>query len=449
MFLDTLGEVYENTLYNTFNISVNSSDDTTGIALLTAPIISHTMPMGMSDSSKINNDSACLLFSSEFPIDIGVQTYNVYTENDAYNLFYENRISNLYNSNTRFVSGFFDLKYSDVINLEPKDIIKIQEQFFYVNKIQEYNLVNRELTRVELVQTNLNPQTYPTRYFKYQYCDYASTGGCTFKIATDFTNPNLRDTSFGWSLFYDQMMGTLPAVTTGFTSSLRDVRTGVGSFVVPFTISEITENEYDNSGYLDWTTDTMLAHVWNYVNPVFPNTVYAFGLGLPSFWNSTGYTGLNLFTDCAEFYNTATTYGIITGSSNNYGSCVTPTPTPTNTPTNTPTPTPTVTSGLTPTPTPTVSPTNTVTPTPTPTSGVTYDYYTADVFACTNCAESIDTILVSFPAGSSVTLNRFYIPVGGPDGNSYRVAASASAGVAYQLTTIYGSFTTCALACVV
>jgi hypothetical protein len=342
MFLDTLGEVYENTLYNTFNISVNSSDDTTGIALLTAPIISHTMPMGMSDDDKINNDSACILFSSEFPIDIGVQTYNVYTENDAYNLFYENRISNLYNSNTRFVSGFFDLKYSDVINLEPKDIIKIQEQFFYVNKIQEYNLVNRELTRVELVQTNLNPQTYPTRYFKYQYCDYASTGGCTFKIATDFTNPNLRDTSFGWSLFYDQMMGTLPAVTTGFTSSLRDVRTGVGSFVVPFTISEITENEYDNSGYLDWTTDTMLAHVWNYVNPVFPNTVYAFGLGLPSFWNGSGYTGLNLFTNCTEFYNTATTYGIITGSSDNYGSCITtPTPTPTNTPTNTPTPTPT------------------------------------------------------------------------------------------------------------
>ena len=411
MFLDTLGEVYENTLYNTFNISVNSSDDTTGIALLTAPIISHTMPMGMADDDKINNDSACILFSSEFPIDIGVQTYNVYTENDAYNLFYENRIANLYNSNTRFVSGFFDLKYSDVINLEPKDIIKIQEQFFYVNKIQEYNLVNRELTRVELVQTNLNPQTYPTRYFKYQYCDYASTGGCTFKIATDFTNPNLRDTSFGWSLFYDQMMGTLPAVTTGFTSSLRDVRTGVGSFVVPFTISEITENEYDNSGYVDWTTDTMLAHVWNYVNPVFPNTVYAFGLGLPSFWNSTGYTGLNLFTDCAEFYNTATTYGIITGSSNNYGSCVTPTPTPTNTPTNTvglsPTPTPT----NTPTPglSPSATPTGTPTPTPTPTPITPCDCYTivnegggTGNYSWTGCDDGI----YSANIGSGVTQKR-------------------------------------------
>ena len=370
MFLDTLGEVYQTSPYNTFNIYVNNSSNSSQLSLLTAPIISHTMPMGMSDSSKINNDSACLLFSSEFPIDIGVQTYNVYTENDAYNLFYENRIANLYNSNTRFVNGFFDLKYSDIINLQPKDIIKIQEQFFYVNKIQEYNLVNRELTRVELVQTNLIPQTYPTRYFKYQYCDYESTGGCTFKIATDFTNPNLRDSSFGWSLYYDQMMGTLPAVTTGFTACLRDPR-DTGFYFIPFTISEITENEYYNSGYVDWTLDTMLEHVWNYVNPSFPNTVYAFGLGLPSFWNSTGHTGLNLFTDCAEFNSTAATYDILVGASDYYGGCnTTPTPTPTITPTKTVTPTPTVTSGLTPTPTATGTPTPT--PTPTPSSLTTY-----------------------------------------------------------------------------
>jgi hypothetical protein len=127
----------------------------------------------------------------------------------------------------------------------------------------------------------------------------------------------------------------------------------------------------------------------------------------------------------------------------------TPTPTPTATsvgPTATPTPTPTATA-VPPTATPT--PTPTVTPTPTPTATVDYDYYTADVFDCNDCSASIDTILVAFPAGSSVTINRFYIPVGGPDGNSYRIAASASPGIAFLLTTSYGSFTTCALACVV
>ena len=102
---------------------------------------------------------------------------------------------------------------------------------------------------------------------------------------------------------------------------------------------------------------------------------------------------------------------------------------------------------ITPTPTPTNTPTPTVTPTPTPTSGVTYDYYTADVFPCNDCSTSIDTILVAFVAGSVVTLNRFYIPLGGPDTNSYRVVASASPGVAFILTTSYGSFGTCATAC--
>ena len=318
LFLDTLGEVYETSIYNTYNINVRNSSNSTGLSLLTAPIISHTMPMGMADADKINNDSACILFQSEFPVDIGVQTYNVYTENDAYSLFYDNRISNLYNSNTRFVNGAFDLKYSDIINLQPKDIIKIQQQYFYVNKISEYNLVNRELTRVELVQTNLNPQTYPTRYFKYQYCDQT---GYTFSIATDFTNPNLRDTSFGWSIWYDQMMGTLGGSYTGLTSSLRDVRTGIGFFYIPFTMSEITKEEYETSGYYSWEYDTMLQHVWNYVNPSFPNQSYAFGLGLPAFWNSDDgeYDGLNLFTGCTQFNSYASAYGILTGSSIYYG----------------------------------------------------------------------------------------------------------------------------------
>jgi hypothetical protein len=446
MFLDTLGEVYQyNTGYNTYNIYVNNSSNSSQLSLLTAPIISHTMPMGMSDNSKINNDSACLLFSSEFPIDIGVQTYNVYTENDAYNLFYENRIANLYNSNTRFVNGFFDLKYSDIINLQPKDIIKIQE----------YNLVNRELTRVELVQTNLNPQTYPTRYFKYQYCDYASTGGCTFKIATDFTNPNLRDTSFGWSLYYDQMMGTLPAVTTGFTACLRDPR-DTGFYFIPFTISEITENEYDNSGYVDWTTDTMLEHIWNYVNPSFPNTVYAFGLGLPSFWiNDDGtYTGLNLFTDCAEFNSTATTYDILVGASDYYGPCnTTPTPTPTITPTktvtptvtptNTVTPTPTVTSGLTPTPTATGTPTPT--PTPTPSSLTTYTGCGRGATESSTCADAAnnrtfysDCNSFSFGIGCYVYVDTFPNPLTGYNFvqiNGATWAINSSSGIITGLAT--------------
>jgi hypothetical protein len=84
------------------------------------------------------------------------------------------------------------------------------------------------------------------------------------------------------------------------------------------------------------------------------------------------------------------------------------------------------------------------------TTSSSYDYYNADYYDCLDCgAGPVGTILVGFAAGSSVTLNRFYIPVGGPDGFAYKVTATDSPGTAYLLTTTYGSFTTCALACAV
>ena len=370
LFLDTLGEAYDVTGYTTYDIRILSSDKSQGRSVRTAPIISHTMPMGMKDTAKINNDSACILFNSEEPVDVGVQTYNTYTENDVYALFYSNRIDNLYDVNTRFIRGYFDLKLSDINNLKTNDVIKIQEQYFIVNKINGFNLTNRELTEVELVQYNLNPQEYPTRYFKYQYCD--APGYC-FKIKTDFTNPRLIDTQFGWSVWYDQSIGTFTGSTTptGFTSCILDSGNSTGRYV-PFTISEITKDEYDNGGCYDISCDTLIQYEWNFVNIVFPNVEYAFGLGLPSFWQGTTAPireGLNLWSDCASFQTASAAYGILTGSSIYHGvnPCIpTPTPTPTLTPTPTATPTgPTATPTVTPTPTPTV------TPTPAPVTGYT------------------------------------------------------------------------------
>jgi hypothetical protein len=134
-------------------------------------------------------------------------------------------------------------------------------------------------------------------------------------------------------------------------------------------------------------------------------------------------------------------------------SCNNNTPTPTATPTPTPTPIPgsgyydggygcqfyTYDPGF-----PTCDPNATPTPTPVTTS---YDYYEADVYSCSDCGRSTETILVAFDAGSSVINNRFYISESGPDGNSYRILGPASSGIAYKLTTDYGSFTSCGLAC--
>jgi uncharacterized delta-60 repeat protein len=268
------------------------------------------MPMGLADQYKINNDSLCILFNSEQPTDtIGVQTYNTYTENDMYNTFYKNRITNIYDPNTRFVSGYFDLNYAEISNLRVNDVIRINEQFFIVNKIEDYNLTNRELTKVELIQFNVSPQTYPTRYFTYQYCD--NSNYC-YKLKTDFTQPNLLDTNFVWSNYYDHQVGLLTGSTTGFTSTIYNFNTG--SFQVeyiPYTMNEISEDSYNNLDCYDITCDTLM-------NKEYSNSLDRLGVFRP-FWESTGYTGANVFQSCSTFNTARSSYGIITGSSLTYG----------------------------------------------------------------------------------------------------------------------------------
>ena len=238
-------------------------------------------------------------------------TFDCYTINSAYNVFYQNRINNLYNPNTRFINGNFYIKLSEYKNLKANDLIKIQDQYFLWNKIDGYNLTKTELTKVELVQINNQTSVYPTRYFKYQYCDQTGT---TYCMKTDFTNPNMLNTLYGWSIFYDYNSGIVYGTNppTGFTSTLLDVRSGT-NYYVPYTIKEISQNEYNNSGYTNWTGDTMMTHIFSiYKGP--------FGVNMPTFWiNSTNTTeGYNIFTDCAQFNTIATTHNINVGSSTYY-----------------------------------------------------------------------------------------------------------------------------------
>jgi len=240
------------------------------IGSLVNPAVSHTMPFGNKDDNKINNDSICVLFNSQEPDDIGlgIPTFNAYTNNDAYKLFYSNRVLNLYDKNTRFLTGKFNLKLSDVQNLRPDDLIKVQEQYFYVNKLEGFDLTNPELTTVELVQTNnaVRPQPYPTRYFKYVYCN--QVGVKVYKFRTYF-NPeenlygrlasangeelnSIRRTYYYWSIFYDYMVGALGGSVSGITSSYTN--TGFGSTWY-YTMNEITEEEYNDPSYLFWYDD--------------------------------------------------------------------------------------------------------------------------------------------------------------------------------------------------
>lgn len=73
-----------------------------------------------------------------------------------------------------------------------------------------------------------------------------------------------------------------------------------------------------------------------------------------------------------------------------------------------------------------------------------YDYYYADKYTCPGCTY-IETILVAFPAGTSVNVYKYYNFYGGPDGYAYQVTGSASSGVAYILAT--PGYNQCGFAC--
>jgi len=331
-FLDLVGETYDSTYYyKTYMAYIQNSSGSTANQYDRLPVISHTMPMGNPDSNKsslkgFENDSQCILFNSELPVNLNVLGYNAYTENDAYTTFYEGRVSNLYDPNTRVLSGYFNLSYSDIKNLQPQDLIKIQEQYFVVSKISDFNLTNRQLSKVELIQFNGQPNSYPTRYFKYFYCDRPNT---TYKFKTDFTNPNLLDSNYGWSVLYDHEIGALGgSPASGYTSTFFD-----DNFrYVPYYIFEVTEDSYNASG-IDWEFDSLHNFIYSEEFGPFQNN-------MPTFWTNSGNTvqGVNLFTNCATFETARTTYGILTGSSTYHGTITVPSPTPTATPTPTPAP---------------------------------------------------------------------------------------------------------------
>ena len=306
-FLDSYEEVLNltGTTTSLFRITDSSGGDSLGS--LISPVISPTMPLGNPDSNKINNDSICILFNTEDATSIAgdsVSLPTTATNQNCYNQFYENRISNASNKNTRVISGFFDLKLSDIKNLAPSDLIKINEQFFTWNKISDYNLTKPELTKVELIQANNNPKRYPKRYFNYEYCN--DTGSTIYKFATEFTGQtSFVETHYYYSILYDYFVGVLGGNVSGVTTSVPF--TGIS--YLPLTMREVTETQFNASGttyeddpnrfyFIDSIEEYPSGNVFDRTNMV---------------WmiNSGSTQGiLNVFEDCADITTKATAIGV-------------------------------------------------------------------------------------------------------------------------------------------
>ena len=305
-FLDAYGEVLNLTGSTTvlFRVTDNLGGDSQGS--LTSPVISPTMPIGNPDTNKINNDSVCLLFNTEQQTTIAGDSITVpstFTSQNCYNLFYENRISNASNKDTRVLSGFFDLKLSDIKNLSPKDLIKVNEQYFTWNKIDDFNVIDRELTKVELIQFNYTTKQYPTRYFQYQYCSGNTT---TYKFKTEFTGKQqFNDTLYYYSILYDYFVGVLGGNVSGFTTSVPFT----GSTYLPFSMWEVTKATYDSSG-TDYSSDPNKYYFLEDVDEYPVGTVYSRN-NMVWMINSGSTRGtLNVFNNCTDLATKAASIGV-------------------------------------------------------------------------------------------------------------------------------------------
>ena len=317
-FLDQPLETFTLTGITTSKFRITQSDGWTGssIGSLISPVVTHTMPIGNPDDNKINNDSISILFNGETSTNIAGKsveligsgsTLNIYTDQNVYELFYYDRVQNAFDKNTRMLSGFFDLSIRDINKLHPKDLIKVKDQYFTWNKIDNYNLTSRELTKVELIQSNYEVSTYPERYFNYQYCSGNTT---TYKFKTNFTGTtSVYESFYYYSIFYDYMVGALGGSASGFTSSIPYT----GTTYIPFSIWEVDENTYLNSG-TSYTGDPLssffLLNVENNA-PQFPSTQRS------QIWliSSNGSQGtLNVFTGCTQFNSKAATLGVSVSS---------------------------------------------------------------------------------------------------------------------------------------
>ena len=315
-----------------------------------SPVISPNSTIGNPDDNKVINDNLTILFGSEQPVDLGVSTYDTYTDNNAYTTFYQNRIQNLYDKNTRFISGKFNLKLNDILNLKPNDLIKINEQYFTWNKIKEYNMTSSELTQVELIQTNRVVKTYPDRYFIYTYCD----GGqydYKFKTYFDYTEAQQPGgdrygvfgyspavmTNYYWATLYDYFVGVLGGNVSGYTTTNQSFTYGT----LKYEIREVTRAEWESSTADLWNLDPAKDGMYQFSRST-PDWSYS-GWEYPLYISNAGEVVLNLASGCTQMGTILTNIG---ASSSTPPAPISPTPAPTLTPTPTPTPTQVVQGGF-------------------------------------------------------------------------------------------------------
>lgn len=90
--------------------------------------------------------------------DYYAHTYNQLTNNNLYNRFYSKQM-NVF-ENGYIMTAYFDLDYSDIATLELNERIFIYDSWWNINKIIDFDVVNRKMTKVELISSDIFSESF-------------------------------------------------------------------------------------------------------------------------------------------------------------------------------------------------------------------------------------------------------------------------------------------------
>jgi hypothetical protein len=90
--------------------------------------------------------------------DYYAHTYNQLTNNNLYNRFYYNQM-NIF-ENGFILTALFDLDYSDISTLNLDERIFVYDSWWNINKIIDFDVVNRKMTKVELISADIFGESF-------------------------------------------------------------------------------------------------------------------------------------------------------------------------------------------------------------------------------------------------------------------------------------------------
>lgn len=95
-----------------------------------------------------------ILFGIPRQVFYGMNNPALYTDNNLYNKYWKKAITEMSDKDSKLVTAWFYLTAADINLLDFRDTIKVDEQYYKINKVINYSPTVTELTQVELTKIN-------------------------------------------------------------------------------------------------------------------------------------------------------------------------------------------------------------------------------------------------------------------------------------------------------